>query len=137
MTKATIWDVVIAELARLEAQGKDDNRDSWMGNAIKAVNRLEAHCAKYNAYTPAESLYVPGGSWISVKDRLPPADQDVLFWEPRGVGYGFKARDDSDSLQWFDKTATDRDGDYQDTYEVTHWMPLPAAPAISDGGPKP
>ena len=48
--KASIWEVVVAELSRLETMGKDDNRDSWMGNAIKAVNRLEEHCKRHNAY---------------------------------------------------------------------------------------
>lgn len=47
---ASIWDVVVAELQRLETLGKDDHRDSWMGNAIKAVNRLEEHCIANNAY---------------------------------------------------------------------------------------
>lgn len=54
MSKASIWEIVVAELSRLESQGKDDHRDSWMGNAIKAVNRLEEHCRKHNAYPELE-----------------------------------------------------------------------------------
>jgi hypothetical protein len=38
-----IYECVVSELLRLETLGKDDHRDSWMGNAIKAVRRLEEH----------------------------------------------------------------------------------------------
>ena len=80
----------------------------------------------------------PSQPWISVKDRLPIAEERVLFWCARNggfVGLGAKAVNDPDSSQWFDESHTDRDGDAYDEYDVTHWMPLPAAPALGD--PKP
>lgn len=71
--------------------------------------------------------------WISVKDRLPQDNRDVMFWDETGFCVGFKVRDDADSMEWRDKLAVDRDGDYQDTYTVTHWAPLPSSPPQSSG----
>jgi hypothetical protein len=41
-----IWDsairAAIDECWRLEQQGKDDHRNSWMGNAVAAITKLYA-----------------------------------------------------------------------------------------------
>jgi hypothetical protein len=62
--------------------------------------------------------------WISVKDRLPDEDEDVLAF-----GYYHETfqtlichyRSDFKG-QWFTSVAG------QQVYEVTHWMPLPQPP---------
>ena len=70
--------------------------------------------------------------WISVKDRLPDKDMDVVYlgevWR-----YGVKTYDSSGVCHFYKETAggwfdtTPQDGDHQST-EVTHWMPLPPPP---------
>jgi hypothetical protein len=83
----------------------------------------------------AAALSENDGGWIAVSERLPKADEDVLFVDEHGVAsVGCKVLDDADSKQWIDKTTADRDGDYLDTYTVTHWMPLPAAPTTEGEG---
>lgn len=76
-----------------------------------------------------QSLSVPEAAiWISCDERMPAAMKDVLFWDGTSVGLGYKFADDPDDRLWYDKLATDRDGDYYDVYTVTHWMPLPEKP---------
>jgi hypothetical protein len=66
--------------------------------------------------------------WISVKDRLPKAGEDVLCSSNGYVYCGFKALDDEDSNQWYLNGVTDRDGDMIDVYDITHWQLLPEPP---------
>lgn len=74
------------------------------------------------------------GEWISVKEKLPPAKEDVLFVAVFGQGadaqpcacYGYKDSDDPESNLWYDRLDTDRDGKPIDVYTVTHWLPVPA-----------
>jgi len=52
--------------------------------------------------------------WISVEDRLPEQDVDVLFYW-KGDGCQIDCIEDADNpLDW--------------AYEPTHWMPLPSPP---------
>lgn len=75
--------------------------------------------------------------WISVKDRLPPAKEDVLFVGRlvlstgevyRYVCKGWKYDDNPNDPEWYDES--NRQIDEQPTMEnnVTHWMPLPELP---------
>jgi hypothetical protein len=54
-------------------------------------------------------------NWISIKDRLPKDDQTVLAFH-----------NDNCDLMFFEDGIW-RDREYID-WEVSHWMPLPAAP---------
>lgn len=71
--------------------------------------------------------------WISVEDRLPVPDQIILFVCERHneicVGY----RSDTSYTLWYDLLNTDADGDPNDEYGITHWMPLPEPPDSAHG----
>ncbi|PWM23660.1 MAG: hypothetical protein DBX40_07575 [Clostridiales bacterium] len=63
------------------------------------------------------------GGWISVKDRLPEIDEDVLMFFGTGImAVGFRL----DDAAW----CAYSDGEYySDCYtHPTHWMPLPEPP---------
>lgn len=70
--------------------------------------------------------------WISVKDRLPSAEEEVLFIAPFNgaplICFGYKNADDPEDQRWTDLTVTDSDGDGLSVYGVTHWIPLPEMP---------
>ena len=66
--------------------------------------------------------------WISVKDRLPPDEEDVMFWRNPGgfsVGCYFPEIE-----QWQDGLDVDNDAvaEMVGAHFVTHWMPLPPPP---------
>ena len=62
--------------------------------------------------------------WISVKDRLPNGGHNVLFCTFYGnVFEGIKTARGWLGFRW---NAIYRDG------EVTHWMPLPEPPEVSE-----
>ena len=58
--------------------------------------------------------------WISVKDRLPKHEENVLlcFGKFMGVGY----------YDEVDQSFYDAEDDYRFVDDVTHWMPLPSPP---------
>lgn len=68
--------------------------------------------------------------WISVEDRLPDAEQDVLCFCTRHSSVGmtvaglFARSLDDDQLEWMSFET-----EYETKYTVTHWMPLPAPPS--------
>lgn len=59
----------------------------------------------------------PKSEWISVKDRLPEDDKQVIGWMPDQ--YKFMTYED-DTGVWYDEEYIN--------WEVTHWMPLPELP---------
>lgn len=68
--------------------------------------------------------------WISVKDRLPEIDQQVLIYAPKDAEYSIciamrthQKNVDLGGMPWF---YPENSGWWDD--EVTHWMPLPDAP---------
>lgn len=68
-------------------------------------------------------------NWISIKDRLPGPDTNVLVcgfkWNDPSAGYWQRV------LCWRDDGCWTLDDETQkrwDGYPVTHWMPLPEAP---------
>lgn len=66
--------------------------------------------------------------WISVKDRLPELNVDVL------VFVNFTVHDvtiNHCTVALFNGTCWDADGSYSRD-SVTHWMPLPEAPKAND-----
>lgn len=65
-------------------------------------------------------------NWISVKDRLPEKNQNVLVYQKGGVHGGNEI--DIEYLQgdgfWADQGIMS---------EISHWMPLPEKPKEDDG----
>jgi len=67
--------------------------------------------------------------WISVKDRLPTGDEDVMFWRAPG---GFSVGSYFTELeQWQDALDVDNDAvaEMVPAHLVTHWMPQPPPPS--------
>ena len=62
--------------------------------------------------------------WISVEERLPEDDDDVLMMTDMGMSMGYYCRD-SFSDRWVDYVNSD-------SRCVTHWMPLPEPPKEDD-----
>ena len=60
--------------------------------------------------------------WISVKDKLPPNDTEILTYQP-DMKYV-----SSFSAAWFDGEDFWYDGNGSPERGITHWMPLPEAP---------
>lgn len=63
--------------------------------------------------------------WISVEDRLPETNEDVLVYRGKCIGYLVNVYTYLGNNKWEDEygywSRTDSDG-------ITHWMPLPALP---------
>lgn len=75
-------------------------------------------------------------SWISVKERMPEAEQKVLVY---AVGYAFGF--EGDTVMAITCQSMHRDGSmywhspwqyFQSDYKITHWMPLPPCPEQED-----
>lgn len=67
--------------------------------------------------------------WISVGYRLPEDSVRVIIARKNGlVSIGFYDEDDVINLPWCDRNGKSRNGEWCN--DVTHWMPLPAPPAV-------
>lgn len=76
---------------------------------------------------PANSLVIPEG-WIKCSDRMPESSTDVSLFHPEiGVfnGYCWRGLSRDKKPEFFSNSGEHEDGLKPD---VTHWMPLPAAP---------
>jgi hypothetical protein len=131
---ASLTAAVLDDLAGDERQafgfGAADFNDG-VDAMLRAIKTWLASTAP-EPLTPAAGV----SEWISVKDRLPPPDERVLFVDHSGGAYitlGYKREDDTDSRWWRDILNTDREGDPTDCFGVTHWMPLPALPTEKQG----
>lgn len=74
--------------------------------------------------------------WISVDERLPDEAEEVLIWAKRIPSSQFCAM-----FGWVADKATDELGGdasewkasfFGTVFEVTHWMPMPQGPEVSD-----
>lgn len=76
--------------------------------------------AKKASTIDPESLF-PAVEWISVKDRLPEAEEKILAYEAAfdSMSIAFRLPDTENYIN---------DGDFYTLDAVTHWMPLPKPP---------
>lgn len=123
-----------------------------MAEYIDREEYCEKHCRCSNEYCDKESCPIwkapaadvaPVG-WISVKDKLPEPEQDVLViahgWSGRLLYIGSYQRMEAETSWLTGVTSKASDWSlwgwsYLREPEVTHWMPLPEPPmsAIMDG----
>lgn len=69
----------------------------------------------------------PVNQWISVKDRLPESEKEVLVWyrytwDDASTSYGFGIS------WWYSNSKQWRDGCLLKGVEVLYWQPLPEPP---------
>ena len=84
--------------------------------AAASATALRQALAEAEQPAPAQPL-----TWVSVKDRLPPVDEDVLTYDVTYPDDGFDIERRLSEREWSVK------------YSVTHWMPLPDAPKAAHG----
>ena len=72
--------------------------------------------------------------WISVKDRLPPLRENVLFYNgKREIRFGFFSPDPPPVDNWATESSIwVNDLSYDEIGTATHWMPLPAPPECKE-----
>ena len=58
--------------------------------------------------------------WIKVTDRLPPLEHQVLAWDGRTIEKAFRIKN-FDTIIWTYY-------DFEEWYDVSHWMELPPSP---------
>lgn len=68
------------------------------------------------------------GQWIPVETALPDPSALVVFVSDGAVCVGHKDNANPESHLWYDHLRRDRDGDFDDQWKVTHWMPIPPLP---------
>lgn len=116
-----------------------------MAEYIEREEYCEKHCRCSNEYCDKESCPIwkaptadvaPVG-WISVKDKLPEPEQDVLViahgWSGRLLYIGSYQRVEAETSWLTGVTSKASDWSlwgwsYLREPEVTHWMPLPEPP---------
>ncbi|EKF8821434.1 DUF551 domain-containing protein [Cronobacter sakazakii] len=96
----------------------DDDFDSAFEHG-KAVGWNACRAAMLQGAEPVSSAYKLPDGWIKCSERMPVDGNGVLVWSETGSGYAVEAYLDG---EWY-RTLTD-----EPEYNVTHWMPLPAAP---------
>lgn len=95
---------------------------------------MACKCQSYHfVVCPVCHQYAPPPGWISVKDRLPPANSHLILYgkpmcdthspDPAVLEGRYWSRNLDDSEMHFEF------GEYDCWIEVSHWMPLPTPPA--------
>jgi hypothetical protein len=99
---------------------RGDSATGYKGREVEADHGVALLHSLQSLYTtppaPAQPL-----TWVSVKDRLPPVDEDVLTYDVTYPDDGFDIERRLSEREWSVK------------YSVTHWMPLPDAPKAAHG----
>lgn len=102
----------------------------------------EAEKRKHEIFTESKEMQKPNvekepvkiqpvSQWISVKDRLPKSEKEVLVWykytwDAVSTSYGFGIN------RWYSNTKQWRNGCLLKGIEVLYWQPLPEPPKEGD-----
>lgn len=98
--------------------------------AIKILDNEKPCCGEKIAYTEGErsaaydmaiAALREQPQWISVEDRLPEPDTDVLARRAIGMDVECYHKEASGYWSW---------DEYSGKWKVTHWMPLPTPPEV-------
>lgn len=73
----------------------------------------------------------PVDRWISVKDRLPESEKEVLVWYRWTWGAGFVSHRFGIS-KWYSNIKRWDEGFIPKSFEVLYWQPLPETPKDGD-----
>lgn len=68
------------------------------------------------------------GEWISVKDRLPPEETNVILFDGNEVFCGNFFFSKNKSVCWGIQSCDSFCYGNYEKNEITHWMPLPSSP---------
>jgi len=70
--------------------------------------------------------------WISVKDRLPEPETEVLIYEPEFIQVSLYSFTGPYGRKQKIPVFNDNDDEQPSTFFPTHWMPLPSPPSLTD-----
>lgn len=96
--------------------------ETWELNFMEILEALNA--------IPAADVQ-PVDRWISVKDRLPEPEKDVLIWYRNTWGAGFTSYRFGIS-RWYSNIKRWYGGCLPKDIEVLYWQPLPEPPKEDD-----
>ncbi len=83
-------------------------------------------------YVEKEPMRIrPVNQWISVKDRLPKSEKEVLVWYKYTWDAGFTSYGFGINV-WYSNAKQWRDGCLLKGVEVLYWQPLPEPPKDGD-----
>lgn len=122
------WDIQRAWagwIARAALAATQASQDAFVIQALVAAGHVTQQKVDEAYAIACDVLPTTQAGWISVKDRLPAAGEMVLVFRPDSH-YVPACDPNIDVRKYFG------DGQFRSSHEVTHWMPLPAAPESSE-----
>ncbi|MCY1289958.1 hypothetical protein D9M70_390750 [compost metagenome] len=90
-----------------------------------AMVDFQQHCERRWVVLEEDHLKVLNAKWTPVGDGLPAEDEIVLAFNGESIRTAWQH-----NSFWFGKS-------WSDDVDVTHWMPLPAAPKVQTGYSQP
>ena len=106
---------VDAEMTIFKTEVEPNKLNACIDNILMRLDRLETSMAK------------PVDQWISVKDRLPEPEKDVLVWYRYTWGAGFTSYRFGIS-KWYSNIKRWHEGCLPKDLEVLYWQPLSEPP---------
>lgn len=98
---------------------------------VKRAEEVTSRFSYRNGYSTAKDAFIEGAKWadenqpspwISVEDRLPELEKEVIVLDKRKqAGIDFLMNDGNGGCYW----CISNDAIWCDDYKVTHWMPIP------------
>ena len=102
------------------------NTAACLGDALATFNKVVGEEVFKNA-TPSAAAPSEAGKWIPVTERLPDQRQDTIAWCGWCITATYKHAESRTGHDWHTEDGVNP------VFGITHWMPLPAAPAPDEG----